>query len=266
MKVKFPNFLKPYYLDKDQLVRVGSVDDGGYVVPLLNIKDSEILISLGISDNWDFEKDFSKISNAKILAYDDSINLEYWINRFKKDLVKFLKLKIFKPRKLYKMFQYIDFLLFFKKNKNNKFFLKRVGNGKNSINFEEINLNELKDNDQVFLKIDIEGSEYEILDQIVSIKKKIQGIVIEFHEVTSNLDKIKNFLKAIEDDLKLVHIHANNYSLKEFDQFPDAIELTISNIKKLSNKKQRTSESHEYPLEGLDFPNSKRSPEIKIIF
>ena len=266
MNVKFPNFLKPHYVSKDELVRVGSLDDGGYVVPLLNIKDSEILISLGISDNWDFEKDFSKISNAKILAYDDSINLEYWINRFKKDLVKFLKLKIFKPRKLYKMFQYIDFLLFFKKNKNNKFFLKRVGNGKNSINFEEINLNELKDNDQVFLKIDIEGSEYEILDQIVSIKKKIQGIVIEFHEVTSNLDKIKNFLKAIEDDLKLVHIHANNYSLKEFDQFPDAIELTISNIKKLSNKEHGTSESHEYPLEGLDFPNSKRSPEIKIIF
>lgn len=266
MKVKFPNFLKPYYLNKDQLVRVGSIDDGGYVVPLLNIKDSEILISMGISDNWDFEKDFSKISNAKILAYDDSINSEYWINRFKKDLVKFLKLKIFKPRKLYKMFQYLDFVLFFKKNKKNKFFLKRVGNDKNSINIEEINLNEIKDNNQVFLKIDIEGSEYEILDQIVSIKNKIQGIVIEFHDVTSNLDKIKNFLKTIEDDLKLVHIHANNYSLKEFDQFPDAIELTISNIKKLSNKEHGTSESHEYPLEGLDFPNSKRSPEIKIIF
>ena len=41
MKVKFPNFLKPYYLNKDQLVRVGSVDEGGYVVPLLNIKDSK---------------------------------------------------------------------------------------------------------------------------------------------------------------------------------------------------------------------------------
>ena len=71
---------------------------------------------------------------------------------------------------------------------------------------------------------------------------------------------------AIDDDLKLVHIHANNYSLKEFDQFPDAIELTISNINKLSNKEHGTSGTHEYPLKGLDFPNSKRSPEIKIIF
>ncbi len=266
MKVKFPNFLKPNYVNKDQLVRVGSIDDGGYVVPLLNIKDSEILISMGISDNWDFEKDFSKISNAKILAYDDTINLKYWIKRFKKDLIKFLKLKIFKPRKLYKMFQYVDFLLFFKKNNKNKFFLKRVGNDINSISINDIDLSEIKDNHKVFLKIDIEGSEYEILDQIVSIKRKIQGIVIEFHEVTSNLDKIRNFLKAIEDDLKLVHIHANNYSLKEFDQFPNTIELTISNLNKLDDKKQENNKSHEYPLEGLDYPNSKRSPEIKIIF
>lgn len=265
MKVKFPNFLKPHYVNKNELIRVGSIDDGGYVVPLKNIKDSELLISIGISDNWDFEKDFSKISNAKILAYDDSINFNYWINRFKKDLVKFFKLKIFKPRKIYKMFQFIDFFFFFKKNSKNKFFLKRIGNEKNSININEIDLSEIKDNHNVFLKIDIEGSEYEILEQIILIKKKLQGIVIEFHEVTSNLDKIKNFLRAIEDDLKLVHIHANNYSLKEFDQFPSAVELTISNLDRISDDNYDIK-SHEYPLEGLDFPNSKRSPEIKIIF
>ena len=50
------------------------MDDGGYVVPLLNIKDSDVINIHKISDNWDFEKDFSKISNAKILAYDDSID------------------------------------------------------------------------------------------------------------------------------------------------------------------------------------------------
>ena len=100
--VKLPNFLKPYLINKDELIRVGSIDDGGYVVPLLDIKSSTILISMGISDNWDFEKDFSKISNAKVFAYDDSIDLNYWKNRFKKDLIKFFKLKIFKPKKFIK--------------------------------------------------------------------------------------------------------------------------------------------------------------------
>ena len=107
--VKFPKFLQPYYINKEKLIRVGSFDDGGYVVPISNIKDTELLISMGISDNWDFERHFSKISNAKILAYDDSITSDYWINKFKKDLIKFFKLKIFKPKKIYKMFQFIDF-------------------------------------------------------------------------------------------------------------------------------------------------------------
>ena len=30
------------------------------------------------------------------------------------------------------------------------------------------------------------------------------------------------------DDSELVHIHINNYSIKEIDQFPEAIELTFS--------------------------------------
>ena len=264
--VKFPKFLQPYYISKEKLIRVGSYDDGGYVVPISNIKDTELLISMGISDNWDFEKHFSKISNAKILAYDDSITLEYWINKFKNDLIKFFKLKIFKPKKIYKMFQFIDFVFFFKNNKKNQFFLKRVGNDKNHININEIDHKEIKKNKKIFLKIDIEGSEYEILDQIILIKEKIEGIVIEFHNAFSNLDKIRSFLRDINSKLKLVHIHANNYSMKEFDKYPSAIELTISNVNKISCKDTDAGNLHEYPLKGLDFPNSKRSPEIKIIF
>ena len=137
--------------------------------------------------------------------------------------------------------------------------MKRVVNDKNSINFEEINLNELKDNNQVFLKIDIEGSEYEILDQIVSIKKKIQGIVIEFHEVTSNLDKIESFLKAIEDDLKLVHIHANNWSTQGLDDIPSSIELSFSKKPVLLNN------NITFP-HNLDQKNNPDADEIKLVF
>ena len=178
--VKFPNFLKPYLLNENELVRVGSIDDGGYVVPLLDIKNSQILISMGISDNWDFEKDFSKISNAKILAYDNTIDSEYWKNRFKKDLIKFLKLKIFKPKKIFNMFKFIDFIFFFKKSNMNKFFLKKIGNQKNCINIHQIFLDEIDHNQKVFMKIDIEGSEYEILDQIIALKQKYKVLLLNF--------------------------------------------------------------------------------------
>ena len=218
---------------------------------------------MGISDNWDFEKDFSKMSNAKIFAYDHSIDSNFWISKFKKDLVKFLKLKIFKTKKLYKMFQYIDFLFFFRIKKKNQFFLKKIGGTNECTNIKEIISNHINENEKIFLKIDIEGSEYEILDQIISIQDKIQGLIIEFHNVSKNLDIIENFLKKIKDYLNLVHIHANNYSTKDANQFPEALELSISSIN-LNNLD--LDDVREYPIKNLDFPNSKRSLDIKFDF
>jgi len=261
--ILLPKFLKPFFLKKDELIRLGSIDDGGYVLPLKDVISSDVLISFGISDNWDFEKDFCKLSGAKILAYDHSIDQNFWITKFKKDLIKFLKLKIFKPKKIYKMIQYIDFLFFFRFKKKNQFFLKKIGNTNECVNIEKIVSNHINENDKIFLKIDIEGSEYEILDQIVSIKDKIQGLVIEFHHVSKNLHIIENFLKKIEDYLNLVHIHANNYSVKEANQFPEALELSISSI---NLKNLDLDDTREYPIRDLDFPNSKRSLDIKFDF
>ena len=261
--MNFPKFLKPYFIKKEELTRLGSIDDGGYVLPIKDIKLSDVLISLGISDNWDFEKDFSKRSKVNVIAYDNSINNNFWISKFKKDLIKFIKLKIFKPKKIYKMFQYIDFISFFKFNKKNNFFLKKIGNCEDCINIQEIISYHVSKDQKIFFKIDIEGSEYEILDQIISNQEKIQGIVIEFHNVTRNFDTIKEFLSKIKNNLNLVHIHANNYSTKQVNDFPEALELTISNIN-LNN--YDFDKSRDYPIKNLDFPNSKRSPDIKIDF
>jgi len=261
--VEFSKKLKPIFVDNSELVRLESIDYGGYVVPKETVKTSNLLISMGISDNWDFEKDFVKNSKAKILAFDYSLTNKFWVSKFKKDLIKFFQLKIFKPRKLYKMFQFIDFLLFFRLNKNNQFFLKKIGKENDSINLDSIMRNYTHNNEKIFLKIDIENYEYEILEDIVSHKNKLQGIVIEFHNVTENLEKIYNFIDNLNTDLKLVHIHINNYSVKEAGQFPDAVELTFSR-KNLQG--ENITNNKEYPINNLDFPNSKRNEDIKISF
>ena len=260
---EFPKELKPIFVDDKDLIRLGSIDDGGYVLPIETIKTSKSLISFGISDNWDFEKDFLKKSSAQLFAYDNTINRDFWLSQFKKNLVKFLQLKIFKPKKLYKMFQYIDFFLFFKKNKRCKFYLKKIGKCKNCLSLKSIIENHLEDEDRLFLKIDIEGYEYDILEDIINNKKNIQGVVIEFHRVTKNLDKIVNFITELNSELYLVHIHANNYTVKELNQFPEAIELTFS--KKTLHPLSKFND-REYPIKYLDYPNSKRSPDIKISF
>ena len=261
--VEFSHKLKPIFIDNSKLFRLGSIDDGGYVVPKADVKSSNLLISMGISDNWDFEKDFRKNSKAKILAFDYSINNNFWITKFKKDLIKLIQFKIFKPRKIYKMFQYIDFLIFFRLNKNNQFFLEKIGKNEDSISLDNIIKKYTQNNEKIFLKIDIENYEYEIIDDIILHKSKIQGIVIEFHSISKNLEKIYNFMNKLNSDLELAHIHINNYSVKEKDQFPEAIELTFSRKSLLD---QNLINNKDYPIKNLDFPNSKRNKDIKITF
>ena len=70
----FPKEFKPVYISNNELIRVGSIDDGGYVVHFNAVKKTTKLISFGISDNWDFERNFIKVSSAKIYAYDYSID------------------------------------------------------------------------------------------------------------------------------------------------------------------------------------------------
>ena len=67
--VEFSKKIKPIFIDNSELFRLGSIDDGGYVVPQATVKSSYFLNSMGISDNWDFEKDFRKNSKEKKLLY-----------------------------------------------------------------------------------------------------------------------------------------------------------------------------------------------------
>ena len=108
---------KPSFVNNEELIRLGSRFDGGYVVLKKQIKETNCLVSFGISDNWDFEEEFHNLSNCEVDAYDYSIDKNFWLNRFKKDLVKFLCLKIFKPKKIKSMFKYFFFKSFFNKKK-----------------------------------------------------------------------------------------------------------------------------------------------------
>ena len=47
---------------------------------------------------------------------------------------------------------------------------------------------------KIFLKIDIEGSEYRILDDLIRYQDLIKGLVIEFHNIDLHMEKILNFI------------------------------------------------------------------------
>jgi hypothetical protein len=54
--VPLSKYFKPKF--SYDLVRVGKNYDGGYLIDTNSFKKAENLVSLGISDDWSFEKDF----------------------------------------------------------------------------------------------------------------------------------------------------------------------------------------------------------------
>ena len=255
-----PSFLKPFSSKNSDLIRIGSKHDGGYVINKKVLKKTQILISYGISDNFDFEKHFQKLSNCYVDSYDYSIGKQFWFKRFRLDFIKLLCLKIFKPSQFINIFKFLEFYLFYNKKKNN-FYLKKISNKKKCLPFRNtIKTNKFK---KIFLKIDIEGSEYEFISELKNYSKFLTGFVIEFHSVHKNLNKIKKFIYDLKN-FKLIHVHGNTYSKINKNFIPDVLELTFSNKNLFSQSEKKNKK--KYPLPGLDSANHKRHSQFDLKF
>ncbi len=134
------------------LVRLGQDYDGGYLVSLEDLKRSDLLIGLGLCDDWSFEKDFTIINDVEVMAFDASTNYRFWIKRV---IVEFIK----NPFGFYGLKKFISYKRFF--NGPRKHIKKFVG--LNTFSSQHITLTEVLNGTKkknIFLKIDVEGSEY----------------------------------------------------------------------------------------------------------
>jgi len=113
----------------------------------------------------------------------------------------------------------------------------------------------------VFLKCDIEGDEYGLLDSLIANTQRFTGMVIEFHDVNQldKFDQIANFIGKI--DQKLVHVHANNNSYIETPEefIPSCLELTFSSAQNVFYR------DVELP-HMFDMPNEKSRLEFRLVF
>lgn len=233
-------------LYKHSLIRIGSVYDGGYFVCPNSIKNSKNLISFGIETNWEFEKDFTKLNpDVNVKSYDGQTKFGLIFKFFVFQIFKFFLFKgnlHLLKRSFYNLFEYNSLL---KKKLN--FVNKNIGL-KNGLNFDEV----LENFSNVFLKIDIEGSEYRILNDILENKEKLVGLVIEFHDYDLNKTKIKDFINNI--GLEMIHININEMGGVSMDNYPLVVELTFS--------KQPTKENIN--KEELKQPNFKNFSFIPV--
>ena len=201
-----PKQFKPKH--KYNLLRLGRNNDGGYLVEKNSIFQSSCLVSFGIGYDWSFEKDFFHLRNVPIHCYDHTLKYSS-IKKFSRhNLFCLLKpsmwrFEVFKELKK-NIFLYKDYKSFFKGDIVH--FRSAIGIGYKRIKLKEI-FGRTK-HTSIFLKIDIEGSEYRILDEIIALQHFICGLVIEFHDIDLHQEKILSFINNFK--LKLVHVHGQN--------------------------------------------------------
>lgn len=200
-------FLFPLKISNDvSWRRFGSPGDGGY---LLNddLSESDICISLGIGDNFSFDLEIAK-NCGLVLMFDHTIS---------------------QPQTL------LPNMVF-----------KKVGVSAVEIgNFTTIEriIEHLPAESDLILKIDIEGTEWEILQSLtLDTLGRFRQIVAEFHNLhaihnTKLFEKIIESLSKLSQTHFLANFHINNwasYQLVAGVPFPDVVEVTY--IRRVTEK------------------------------
>jgi len=238
------------------LSRVGSKQDGGYYLPNKIIKTSKKIISCGLGSDWSFEKNLQKKNkNIKIVFYDHSINFIFWV----KSTISYIYFFVRYRSNIKNIMIFFNYIKFFKHEniKHEKLKVTKINNLKK----KEISLNQIlqKELNDLILKIDIEGDEYFVLEDIVKHQKKINCLIIEFHNIDKNKKKIKKFLKSI-GHLKNCNISPNNSVAADNNGDPLAVEIVFINKKFLSKKDFKKKAIPKY------LPNNPYKKKIIINF
>ncbi len=236
-----PKEFKP--ANEYKLIRLGSDNDGGYLVEDSSIKKSKALVTLGLGYDWSFEKAYSQLTRNSIFCYDHTISYsrikKYCRSIFLSLIFRALKPKFFLKKNFFKdnfnrLFLFNDYKKFFIDNKQH--IQSRIGTGKSGVKLNDILDSKIQEF-PIFLKVDIEGSEYRILNEILQNQDKFTGIAIEFHDVDLHLNTITNFIKNLK--LKLVHIHPQNPAFVADNNIPTQIELTFAKNPEIVNQEPR---------------------------
>lgn len=249
MKARLPSSFS--FQQAKDLARIGRDYDGGYLVSQSDIEKSELLIGLGISDDWSFEEDFFSWKKVSIYAYDASVSGKHFFKLLIKSIFRIDNLKIF----AHWLRVLVRYKIFF--SKTNVFHIQKfVGlNSESTLHCTLLDVLNETNCKNIFLKVDVEGSEYRFLDEIIANEDRITGMVIEFHDCDIHLKEIEKFIRNCE--LNLVHIHANNYAPIRYDDgLPLILELTFSKNAVLSDT---CILPHKF-----DMPNDSNSPDYEL--
>jgi FkbM family methyltransferase len=215
------------------MVRIGSANDGGYVIPDL-LESLDYAFCAGVADNSDFEYDLAD-SGISVFMIDFSVEA---------------------PARNHKLFQF------------SRFALAPSTRGTSFISLEDWVNQSKAASSNMLLKMDIEGAEWRVLDETPDrVLARFEVIVVEFHwfECVKDLwafGLVQSVLNRLLDGFDLVHVHGNNFA-RNLSMFG----LSLPEVTELTFLRKRTGNIPTKPLSwdpGLDRPNDRNAPEIKL--
>lgn len=234
-----------------ELSRFGGSGDGGYLISEHDVMASDGLISMGIDRNWRFERHFRRVKSVPIHAYDGSTSTSYLLQETKRALVA--RNWRWAARSLINV---ADYNWFFSRRsvrhyrqfvRTNEFAYQ--DHGVPTVELSSV-VQSMKDagSSKVFLKIDIEGTEYLLLDELLEIAPLTTGLAIEFHDCDRRVSQIVSFVERYP--LTLVHIHANTYGGVGNGEIPVALELSFSSSAAASDNEPILPHPLDEPNDG----------------
>lgn len=264
------DYLKPY---KSDLVRVGPKGDCGYVIPRSVANNTNGMYSIGISTDWEFEAEMAaKNPKLKIQAFDRTSGWTVFAYVALRDLLRgdpseAEKMTISTRSKsaLRYLILSVKFRIFFSgRKKFERKWVRESTSSKSEVSFAD-SIRGIFDEDEVMLKIDIEGGEYELSESLLEclnkFSKKINCVIMEFHDTRIRRNEFEYLVRGISSVVPIVHIHGNNCVAVAPDGLPEVVEITFA-----KDCKNSYSDNLNFPIAELDFPNDKSLPDLSFSF
>ena len=201
----------------------------------------------------------------EIIFYDHTVSIKNYILNIFKTLRRIIKLRYrFKDlsKEILNFYKYITLI---KLNKINHFKKKICSTP--AVAFEESPkkiFNNIKNN-KILLKIDIEGGEYDIIDEIFEYHEKFVLILIEFHNLNVFEEKFEQKIKKLKSRFEIIHLHGNNNDGMNNGNLPVTLEVTLVN-KNYINEKNEKKYNYDFPIKNLDFPNNPSKADLAFSF
>ena len=218
------------------LIRIGKDWDGGYIISARSVDDATGMLSLGVNNDWSFDQEWrAQKPHDRIHAYDGTISPTRFDAGLRGSYQKFF-------------------------GNQAEHFPVNVGAtscvGQSSFDDVMIRMNR----DRVFLKMDIEGGEWQLTDAIMAHASAITGAVIEFHNTHSLRDLFCATMRRYQEHFHIIHIHPNTSCGYAQDNFPTVVEISFLNRDLWSGTDTRL----ECHVADLDQPNLPDTEDVAL--